>query len=180
MTRIDAVTYLAAGEYNENWLVAGRSPAAAAAIFVCRVNHGTQLDLARQAEYEFAALQAVAASSVTPAPYFVSAAAPNGEGRGAIFMEYLPGTPLDYRNDLEGAARCLARIHQLPPSPALIDYRAPAHDLLAESGRLLIAGADHPHPPAGARLRRWRDELAATASTGASPPPRSFLWSTRR
>ena len=169
MQDIEQVSYLASGEYNENWRVVGRSRAAGAASFVCRINHGSQLEMADQAAYEFAALRAVAPSGLTPAPYFLSADAPGGAGAGAMLMEYLPGQPLDYRADLEGAARCLAGIHRLPPSPALIDYRQPLQDLVAEAGRLLSGRRPHPLPKQGARLAAWLDELARSAD-GAGVP----------
>ncbi len=163
------VTCLAAGEYNESWRVTGSSSAADVHQLVCRINHGTQLQLDDQAAYEFAVLRAVAPSGVTPIPYLLSADAPGGEGRGTMLMEYLPGQPLDYAVDLEGAARCLARVHQLPPSADLIDHGDPLRDVVEEARHLLSARHPHPLPEQGARLTAWLQELAqsAEASGGA-------------
>ena len=61
---VDAIRFLAAGEYNENFLVtAGNSR------YVFRVNHGSQLGLDRQIEYEYRVLRAVEGSGVTPRPF---------------------------------------------------------------------------------------------------------------
>lgn len=123
--------FLAAGEYNENYLV--RGPAGA---WVCRINHGTQLGLARQMEYEYAVLEAVSPSGVTPRPLAYSQ---EGEdlGNGVLLMEYRPGRPLDYRRDLAVAAEIFAAIHALPPDPRLLVQADPVAAIAAESLGLL-------------------------------------------
>jgi Ser/Thr protein kinase RdoA (MazF antagonist) len=167
---VGEINFLAAGEYNENWRVLGTAVGAPGQEFVFRINHGTQLDRADQARYEFAALESVVASGVTPAPYFVADAAPGGVGAGAILMEFLPGTPLEYATDLGGAAECLAAIHALPNSDRLLWYREPARDLLAESARLLGRHADHPLPEAGRRLWGWHAALSGRPDLLLGPP----------
>ena len=123
--------FLAAGEYNENYLVEGSGPPA-----VCRINHGTQLGLKHQVEYEFHVLQAVYPSGVTPRPLAFSG---DGEdlGDGVLLMEFRPGRPLDYRRNLPIAAEIFAAIHRLPPSPLLLRQEDPVTAIAAESLGLL-------------------------------------------
>ncbi len=124
-------SFLAAGEYNENYLVFGNPGA-----YVFRINHGTQLGLARQVEYEFTVLQAVFPSGVTPGPLHYSLDA-GGLGQGVLLMQYLPGRPLDYARDLDIAADIFARIHALPPDPRLIVQADPVTAIAAESHALI-------------------------------------------
>lgn len=119
--------FLAAGEYNENYKVSD-----GLAEFVFRINHGTQIGLANQVEYEFMVLETVYPSGVTPRPYRYSLAA-GDLGRGVLLMEYIAGRPLDYAVDLGTAARIFARIHALPTDPRLIGQKDPLRDIAAES-----------------------------------------------
>ncbi len=104
---------LAQGEYNMNYLVSqdGRR-------WVFRVNIGTQIDRDDQIRYEFRALRLLEATGVTPRPYYLddTPGLTDGEGKiyGVLLMEYLPGEMLDYRRDLEAAARLFARVHTCP------------------------------------------------------------------
>jgi hypothetical protein len=55
-------------------------------------------------------------------------------------MEYLPGEPLDYRRDLEAAARLFARVHTQPVAPEnnhLIREERPLTMTYEECSRLL-------------------------------------------
>ena len=79
------VRFLAAGEYNENYLVRNGDGLA----YVFRINHGSQLGLDRQIEYEFNVLRAVAPSGVTPAPLFVDPE-PSGLPGGVLLMITFP------------------------------------------------------------------------------------------
>ena len=124
-------SFLAAGEYNENYLVSGTVGA-----YVFRINHGTQLGLANQMEYEFTVLQAVCPSGVTPRPLHYSLDA-GTLGQGVLLMEYLPGRPLDYGRDLPVAAEIFARIHTLPPDPRLIVQADPVTAIAGESHALI-------------------------------------------
>jgi len=99
------VDFLAAGEYNENYLVT-----APAQRTVFRINHGSQLNLDHQIAYEFAVLENIAPSGVTPLPLHVCASH-RFFPRGAMLMSYIPGRHLDYRTDLRAAAECFARVH---------------------------------------------------------------------
>lgn len=103
------VSFLAAGEYHENWLV--RSPAGPV---VLRSNRGgaagSQLGLADQISYEYRVLHALAGCAATPRPLALAPVAMRPAGNpadaptpdaaptgGALLMQWLPGRPLDYR-----------------------------------------------------------------------------------
>ncbi|MGC9398481.1 MAG: phosphotransferase family protein [Anaerolineae bacterium] len=107
------ITPLAQGEYNMNYLVSQGTHR-----WVFRVNIGTQIDREDQIRYEFRALQLLEETGVTPKPYYVddTPGLIDAEGRtyGVLLMEYLPGEMLDYRRDLEAAARLFARVHTCP------------------------------------------------------------------
>lgn len=124
-------TFLAAGEYNENYLLQGRGGA-----WVCRINHGTQLGLKRQVEYEYQVLEAVYPSGVTPRPLAYSQDG-EGLGHGVLLMEYRPGRHLDYRRDLAVAAEIFAAIHTLAPDPRLLVQNDAVAAIAAESLDLL-------------------------------------------
>ena len=132
------VSFLAAGEYNENYLV--ETPGER---FVFRINHGSQLGLEDQIGYEFQVLKALAGSGVTPRPLFCDPEPPGLPG-GVLMMEFLPGRPLDYDRDLDQAARILAKVHSLPPGPGLIVQADPVADIAAESLGLIQRYPGHP------------------------------------
>jgi aminoglycoside phosphotransferase (APT) family kinase protein len=153
--------FLAAGEYNENHLITVDDDH-----FVLRINHGTQLGITNQIEYEFAVLGAVAASTVTPLPYRCDPDA--ALGNGVMLMEYIEGQPLDYRHDLPAAADIFARIHALIPDETLLVQDNPARDLAAESYGLL---SRHPvcyYHRAHGRLLRYHDEIIEQFSDPAA------------
>jgi aminoglycoside phosphotransferase (APT) family kinase protein len=125
---------LAQGEYNMNYLVSQGEEA-----WVLRVNVGTQIDRDDQIVYEYRTLKLLEETGVTPLPYFVD---DSGEymSHGVLVMEYLPGEPLDYRQDLEAAASLFARIHSHPVDPAenhLIEEERPLSMTYEECARLL-------------------------------------------
>jgi aminoglycoside phosphotransferase (APT) family kinase protein len=121
------IRFLAAGEYNQNFLVASGPDR-----FVFRVNRGSQLGLVDQIGYEFRVLECVAPSGVTPRPLHLHR---DHEpfGGGAMLMEFLPGGPLDYGRDLHKAAAIFARTHALPPCPGLLTQEDPVAAIAAES-----------------------------------------------
>lgn len=123
--------FLAAGEYNENYLVS-----TADNDYVFRINHGTQLGLSNQIEYEFYVLEAVKDSGVTPAPYQYTLDC-NTLGQGVLLMEYIPGTSLNYQRNLLDAAAVFARIHSLPTDTRLIRQKTPPIDISKESHGLI-------------------------------------------
>ncbi len=128
------VAPLAQGEYNMNFLIRQGERT-----WVFRVNLGTQIDRDDQIVYEYRALELLAPTGVTPRPYFVDdsrTALPHG----VLLMEYLPGEPLDYRRDLEAAARLFAKVHTQPVPEAenhLIREARPLSMTYAECSQLL-------------------------------------------
>lgn len=140
------VSFLAAGEYNQNFLVrAGKEQ------LVFRINHGSQLGLADQIGYEFKALRCVAPSGVTPRPLRVHSD-PHPFGGGVLLMRYLPGSPLVYERDWERAAKIFARIHALPPCQDLLTQEDPVEAIASESLALIRRYPEH-------ALTRQRDTL---------------------
>lgn len=148
------VAFLAAGEYNANYLV----ELAGGGRFVFRMNHGSQLGLADQIGYEFSVLMAVAPSGVTPRPLFCDPA-PKSLPGGVLLMEFLPGRPLNYRTDLARAARIFARVHALPPTAGLIAQPDPVTAIADESYSLLTRFPDHPLPELRDRLLAYRETV---------------------
>ena len=157
--RVDRVSYLAAGEYNENYLVDTGTQR-----LVFRINHGSQLGLDNQIEYEFAVLQAVAASGVTPRPYRCVGSCDEFP-RGALLMEYLPGEQLDYEADTVSAAGVFARIHSLSPVDKLVVQDDPIGAIIQESRELLARYPDHPRPNLYPRLCGYLDRMTHLADS---------------
>lgn len=102
------VTFLAQGEYNQNYLVTDGDKQ-----YVFRLNYGSQLGLNHQIEYEYHALSWLQRSGCTPEVYYVDDSRQAFE-QGLLIMQYLKGRPLDYHQDLPVAASIFGRIHQLP------------------------------------------------------------------
>lgn len=102
-----SVTFLAQGEYNKNYLIEDQGEK-----YVFRINMGSQLNLDNQIEYEFNAIKRLEKSGVTPIGYFCDNSRKYFD-EGVLLMNYLNGRPLDYKTDLEKAARIFAGIHQL-------------------------------------------------------------------
>ena len=147
------VSFLAAGEYNQNYLVR-----CAQQRRVFRINRGSQLGLDDQIGYEFRVLRCVAPSGVTPRPLRVHAD-PEPFGGGVMLMEFLPGGPLDYERDLGRAAGIFARIHALPPCPGLVIQEDPVAAIAAESLTLLKRYPDHALTRQRAVLLDYRERI---------------------
>jgi Phosphotransferase enzyme family. len=156
--------FLAQGEYNENWLLLAQGSKQ-----VLRINHGSQLGLADQIEYEFRVLQLLSESRVTPRPLALASAG-CGLGNGALLMEYLPGGPLAYERDAEKAARIFARVHSVeipedvlsksPESGGLLRQADPVRDIADESlGLIRRHLPDHAKPDVGKRLLAYHAEI---------------------
>jgi aminoglycoside phosphotransferase (APT) family kinase protein len=144
-----SVSFLAAGEYNANYLVENKKNR-----YVLRINHGSQLGLGHnQIAYEYKVLEALAVSGVTPRP-IACHAHPEPLGGGAMLMTFLPGGPLDYRRELNRAAHIFARVHAVSVPTGLIVQADPVMDIARESEGLLNRFADHP-------LEKERDEIQA-------------------
>ncbi|GAF38258.1 choline kinase [Agrilactobacillus composti DSM 18527 = JCM 14202] len=123
------VTFLAQGEYNQNFLLTdGQNPQQ----FVLRFNYGSQLPIDNQIRYEYQALQWLQRSHVTPKVYYVDDSQDFFD-QGLLIEAFLPGRPLDYHQDLTVAARIFGRIHRLK-----IDRQA-QQQFLAEKQDILAA-----------------------------------------
>jgi Ser/Thr protein kinase RdoA (MazF antagonist) len=157
--------FLAAGEYNENYLVTAGNRR-----YVFRINHGSQLGLRRQVEYEYRVLRAVERSGVTPRAFFVEQEVSGYDGvlgKGVLLMEYLPGGRLDYRRDLERAAGVFARVHTLSPPTGLIEQRDPVRAIARESLDLMNRYPDHPLTGVYRLLRSYHERMLRLAEDTA-------------
>ena len=150
---------LAQGEYNMNYLVRQGREA-----LVLRVNVGTQIGRDDQILYEYRTLMLLEPTGVTPRPIHVD----DSRSRlpyGVLLMEYLPGESLDYRRDLEGAARLFARVHSQPVAEEenhLIREDAPLSLIYQECAGLLKTYFDSPLGDPGVKeylqtLKAWAD-----------------------
>lgn len=101
------VTFLAQGEYNQNFLISDGFKK-----YVFRLNYGSQLQLDDQITYEFKALKWLEKSQRTPKVYYVDDQRQDFP-QGLLIMAFLDGQPLDYRKDLLVAADIFGDIHQL-------------------------------------------------------------------
>ena len=129
------VSTLARGEYNLNYLLIREDGFK----LVFRVNMGTQIGREDQILYEYRSLELLKRSGVTPIPYHVDDTRAQID-QGILIMEFLPGVPLDYQQDLRQAARLFARIHQLkipPEKNHLIREDAPLSLIYRECESLL-------------------------------------------
>ncbi|MGC9346691.1 MAG: phosphotransferase family protein [Anaerolineae bacterium] len=124
---------LAQGEYNLNYIVRQANQR-----WVLRVNIGSQIQRDDQIVYEYNALCLLKRTGVTPAPYAVDDSRERLP-HGVLAMSYLPGEALDYRRDLEAAARLFARIHSIhiPEDHGLIVEERPLSMTYEECARLL-------------------------------------------
>jgi len=155
-------SFLAAGEYNENYRVTDDANS-----YVFRINHGTQLGLANQIQYEFTVLKVVYPSGVTPRPYRYSL--DGGDlGEGALLMEYIPGRALDYARDLGTAAGIFARIHALPTDPRLIVQADPVRDIAAESLGLIRQYDGDQYRDVRVLLMDYHERIMELAQSSAS------------
>lgn len=153
-----SVSFLAAGEYNANYLVEDRQDR-----YVLRINHGSQLGLGlNQIAYEFKVLEALAESGVTPRP-IACHPQPEPLGGGVLLMTYLPGKALVYRRDLDRAARIFARIHTAAVPEGLVVQKDPVREIALESDGLLDRYANHPLVKERDRIRAYRDTVLELA-----------------
>jgi aminoglycoside phosphotransferase (APT) family kinase protein len=132
--------------------------------WVFRVNVGTQIDRDDQILYEYRALKLLETTGVTPRPFYVDDSRER-LGYGVLLMEHLPGEPLDYRRDLQAAARLFARVHTQPVAPEenhLIREERPLSMTYEECSRLLPAylESDLANPALRDYLRQVLDWVA--------------------
>jgi len=151
LDRVEDVSFLAAGEYNENYLViAGQKK------YVFRINHGTQLNQTDQIRYEYNVLKAVEASGVTPKPRHVAS---NSALGGVLLMEFIPGLPFAFDQDLDKVPGVFAAIHQLPASEKLVQQIDPMDDIARESYELLHKFPHHPLVKEKATLLDYHEKI---------------------
>lgn len=163
------VSFLASGEYNENWIISAASQDRFPhqKLFIFRINHGSQLGLEKeQIRYEFEVLSALKNSAVTPIPHFEDAHAGNFDpafDRGVLLMEYIPGTPLDYTQDLDHAARIFAAVHTqpVPKQNNFIHQKNPVADIVTESLGLLARFDDHPQIDTRRKLETYSKKITS-------------------
>lgn len=128
------VRFLARGEYSLNHVFErdGRT-------LVARLVTGSQigLGLPEQVQYEAHALDLLAPSERTPRLQ-LSVPEPRAAPYPYLVIDFLPGRPVDYRTDLEAAARCVAAIHRLgvPANHRLQVHADAARSLLDEAAEL--------------------------------------------
>lgn len=152
------VSFLAAGEYNINYLVKSNK-----GLEVLRINQGSQLGLGqKQIAYEYKVLQALSMSGVTPRPI---ACHPHPEplGGGALLMTYLPGKALVYRRDLDRAADIFARVHSVAVPQGLVIQADPVRDIAQESKGLINRFPDHPLKKECNQILVYHDKVLALA-----------------
>jgi Ser/Thr protein kinase RdoA (MazF antagonist) len=155
----EEISFLAAGEYNENYLIT-IDEIYGTAQHVFRINHNSQLGLDHQIEYEFEVLRALVQSGVTPRPFYCDPQPDNEDlGKGVLLMEYLPGRPLEYDKDSQEAARIFAAVHSQPVDERLIIQANPVMDIAKESKELINRYPDHPLPEARDRLLAYYKEV---------------------
>ncbi len=162
------VRFLARGEYSLNYVVDG-----ADGVAVVRLVTGSQIGLAlpEQVRYEARALALLASSGRTPRLLAVSPE-PAGLPYPFLVETYLPGGPLDYARDLDGAAACLAAIHAVPvpDDHGLQEYPKPGPSIVVESREWAmpyLAWDDAP-PASRVALERAFEVVEADLSRAAS------------
>lgn len=100
----DKIIELGSGEYNLNYRLENK---------VIRINLASQIGLGdQQLKYEYDALKTLENSEVTPKPYDYYE---KGKylPKSFMTMEYIEGRPLDYKKDMDIAARLLSSVHNL-------------------------------------------------------------------
>lgn len=115
----EQVELLAKDGNNENYLITA-SEIYGDARYVLRVNHASPFGLRDQVDYEYAVLQALRLSGVTPRPFYSDSIDAGDLGRGALLMEHLPGRALDVAAEYELVAEALAAVHSQPVDECLI------------------------------------------------------------
>ncbi|WP_125707909.1 aminoglycoside phosphotransferase family protein [Companilactobacillus zhongbaensis] len=108
MGEVQKVDFLAQGEYNRNFFISdnlGQN-------FVFRINYGSQINQAKQARYEFQALNMLFPSGRTPKPLLLDDSKQYFD-HDILIEQFLPGRPLIYERDLSQAAEIFGDVHRL-------------------------------------------------------------------
>ena len=107
-TGYNNIKLLGAGEYNINFTFDEGDLKK-----VLRINMKSQMNLENQIEYEYETLQLLKDSGVTPKPYDLVTQT-NLLPYKYLTMEFLEGSPLNYKTDMYIAAYLLSKIHNTP------------------------------------------------------------------
>ena len=120
---------LGRGEYNINYIFTLEDGTKK----VIRFNTKSQMDLENQIGYEYNALKILEKSGRTPHVYYLDDSKSELD-YGVLVMEYLPGKPLVYENDLKKAAHILADIHsvEVPGENTFVVPENPLYAMLDE------------------------------------------------
>ena len=102
------IKLLGAGEYNINFTFDEGDLKK-----VLRINMKSQMNLENQIEYEYETLQLLKDSGVTPKPYDLVTQT-NLLPYKYLTMEFLEGSPLNYKTDMYIAAYLLSKVHNTP------------------------------------------------------------------
>jgi len=166
LERVDTISFLAAGEYNENYLVES-----AGEKYVFRINHGSQIGQQNQIGYEYNVLKTVESSGVTPAPFHVDSETELG---GVLIMAFIPGRHFDFSRDLSKVPSIFAAVHSVPLpvseeslEPALIRQEYPIEDIARESRGLLDRFDNHSLKREKKTLERYHDTVVELGQSHA-------------
>ena len=107
-TGYNNIKLLGAGEYNINFTFDEGDLKK-----VLRINMKSQMNLENQIEYEYETLQLLKDSGVTPKPYNLVTET-NLLPYKYLTMEFLEGSPLNYKTDMYIAAYLLSKVHNTP------------------------------------------------------------------
>lgn len=107
-TGYNNIKLLGAGEYNINFTFDEGDLKK-----VLRINMKSQMNLENQIEYEYETLQLLKDSGVTPKPYDLVTET-NLLPYKYLTMEFLEGSPLNYKTDMYIAAYLLSKVHNTP------------------------------------------------------------------
>lgn len=158
LKKIEYIEHLASGEYNENFTVKTSDNK-----YVFRINHGSQLFIENQIEYEFNVLQSLSKSGVTPIPYHYD----NEYLNGVMLMEFIEGEPLNYERDYPDAAFIFSKIHSQPVNDKLIKQLNPIDDISKESLKLIKLNTSTKYLHVRKRLLEYHDKLIILSSDNA-------------
>lgn len=101
------VRFLSESESNINFLVDAENSK-----YLFRLNKSSKLGIRNQIRYEYDALKTLEKSHVTPRTFFLDDSSTFFE-YGAMIMQYIVGRPLEYKKDVNEAARIFATIHSI-------------------------------------------------------------------
>ena len=107
-TGYNNIKLLGAGEYNINFTFDEGDLKK-----ILRINMKSQMNLEDQIEYEYETLQLLKDSGVTPKPYDLVTET-NLLPYKYLTMEFLEGSPLNYKTDMYIAAYLLSKVHNTP------------------------------------------------------------------